>query len=425
MTDVESKPRHPAIRVGGQDSRDADARRRHPRRRRRLRGALDPVRGLRALSSVVAYGLPALLEGRWWTPFTGTFFVNHPVVYIFTIASFVGMAYLECRRGSRVALAYFGVGQLFAIFGSALLLWLFALLPWPWAQVQAMELDVGPSGGTLACLAAAAGLLAAPWRVRAWVVLLGFIVVTLFFWGSLADLEHALAVVLVLFVDRSLRISAHHPPRTATHRVRHDPRAPGRRGADVLRSDRRAVRPDVRGGRLDPGHRRSTSSSSLILANGLRRGRRWAWVLSIILAVFNVLTGILFVFLLLFVAARPDQQLGRRPERGHRAVGGVGRPADLPHLGAGRLPRASQGDDRHRRRAHGRRREEGPAGPRRRDAVVDDDVGREQLRPNVRRASSPTRSGRASPSCWPTRSGPRRPAPRRCASSSRWPSARA
>ena len=29
----------------------------------------------------------------------------------------------------------------------------------------------------------------------------------------------------------------------------------------------------------------------LILANGLRRGRRWAWVLSVILAVFNVLTG--------------------------------------------------------------------------------------------------------------------------------------
>ena len=131
--------------------------------------------------------------------------MNHPVVYIFTIASFVGMAYLEFRRGSRVALAYFGVGQLFAIFGSALLLWLFAFLPWPWAQQEALALDVGPSGGTMACIAAAAGLLSAPWRVRAWAVLLGFTVVTLFFWGSLADLEHALAVGLVLFVDRSLR----------------------------------------------------------------------------------------------------------------------------------------------------------------------------------------------------------------------------
>ena len=126
------------------------------------------------LYETVAYGLPALIEGRWWTPVTGTFFVNHPVVYIFTIASFIGMAYLEFRRGSRVALAYFGVGQLFAIFGSALLLWLFAYLPWPWAQQEALALDVGPSGGTMACIAAAAGLLAAPWRVRAWAVLLGF-----------------------------------------------------------------------------------------------------------------------------------------------------------------------------------------------------------------------------------------------------------
>ena len=29
---------------------------------------------------VVAYGLPALSEGRWWTPVTGTFFVDQPWV---------------------------------------------------------------------------------------------------------------------------------------------------------------------------------------------------------------------------------------------------------------------------------------------------------------------------------------------------------
>lgn len=59
----------------------------------------------------VAYGLPAFLEGRWWTPVTGTFFVAAPAVYIPTILSFAGMAYLEWRRGWRTALAVFGEGS--------------------------------------------------------------------------------------------------------------------------------------------------------------------------------------------------------------------------------------------------------------------------------------------------------------------------
>ena len=261
------------------------------------------------LYETVAYGLPALIEGRWWTPITGTFFVNHPVVYIFTIASFIGMAYLEFRRGSRVALAYFGVGQLFAIFGSALLLWLFAYLPWPWAQQEALALDVGPSGGTMACIAAAAGLLAAPWRVRAWAVLLGFTAVTLFFWGSLADLEHALAVGLVLFVDRSLRFQ-----RTT---VREQRLIAFVSVLAVLAIEVLTFLVPTDG---PFGHTDATDGSIidlgidaviiLIIANGLRRGRRWAWVLGIILGSFNVLTGVVFVALLFVPGATVEAAIG-------------------------------------------------------------------------------------------------------------------
>jgi lysylphosphatidylglycerol synthetase-like protein (DUF2156 family) len=261
------------------------------------------------LYDTVAYGLPALLEGRWWTPITGTFFVNHPLVYLFTIASFIGMAYLEFRRGSRVALAYFGVGQLFAIFASALLLWLFAFLPWPWAQQEALATDVGPSGGTMACIAAAAGLLAAPWRVRAWALLLGFTAVTLFFWGSLADLEHALAVGLVLFVDRSLRFQ-----RTT---VREQRLIAFVSVLAVLAIDVLTFFVPTDG---PFGHTDATDGSIvdiaidaviiLIIANGLRRGRRWAWVLGIILGAFNVLTGILFVTLLFVPGATVQAAVG-------------------------------------------------------------------------------------------------------------------
>jgi phosphatidylglycerol lysyltransferase len=261
------------------------------------------------LFETVAYGLPALVEGRWWTPITGTFFVSHPFVYLFTIASFIGMAYLEFRRGSRVALAYFTVGQLFAIFASALLLWLFAFLPWPWAQQEALALDVGPSGGTMACIAAAAGLLAAPWRVRAWALLLGFVFVALFFWGSLADLEHALAVGLVLFVDRSLRFQ-----RTT---VREQRLIAFVSVLAVLAIDVLTFFVPTDG---PFGHTDAADGSVidiaidvvfiLIIANGLRRGRRWAWVLGVILGSFNVLSGVLFVTLLFIPGATIETGVG-------------------------------------------------------------------------------------------------------------------
>lgn len=259
---------------------------------------------------VVAYGLPAFAEGRWWTAITGTFFVDHPAVYAFVIPSFVGLAFVEFRRGSRRALAYFGGGQLFAIFASALFLWLAAMLPWPWAQAQAAVLDVGPSGGTMAGLAAAAGLLPSPWRVRAWLAVLGFSLVTLLFWGSLADLEHAFAVLLVLFVDRSLRVQ-----RTTVREQRliayfavlailavevltilvptHGPFGE----TEAVRGPWLDVVIDV--------------VVALLLANGLRRGRRWAWIWTIVLAALNVVTALLLVALLAFVDQSDlDQQVG-------------------------------------------------------------------------------------------------------------------
>lgn len=258
----------------------------------------------------VAYGLPALADGRWWTPITGTFFVNHPVVYPFVIASFAGLAYLEFRRGSVVALAYFGIGQLFAIFASALFLWLAAMLPWPWAQVEATVLDVGPSGGTMAGIAAAVGLLVSPWRVRAWLIVLGFTFVMLFFWGSLADLEHAFAVLLVLFVDRSLRVQ-----RTT---VREQRLIAFIAALTILAVELLTLLLPTDG---PFGHTEAVGGSFLDvaldvivvagLATGLRRGRRWAWIWTLVLATINVLTGVLIVVVV--VVAGPsivEKQIG-------------------------------------------------------------------------------------------------------------------
>ncbi|WP_431278241.1 hypothetical protein [Leifsonia poae] len=120
--------------------------------------------------SAIAYGLPSFQQGRWWTPLTGTFFVASPLLYIPTLIGFFWMALLEWKRGSRAAFAYFGAGQLVAILATAAFLYFASMLPWPWAIELAGSLDVGPSGGTVACFAACVGLFASPWRQRGWLI---------------------------------------------------------------------------------------------------------------------------------------------------------------------------------------------------------------------------------------------------------------
>ncbi len=262
------------------------------------------------LFDVVAYGLPALEQGRWWTPITGTFFVIQPWVYIPTILGFWGMAYLEHRRGWRVALLYYWLGQLFAVFGAALLLTGGRALPWPWAQNLAQTLDVGASGGTMACIAAAIGLFAAPWRQRAWFVVLGFAAISLLYLGTLADLEHALAILLVLSIDRSLRVQ-----RTTVHEQRLlavsivialgviqlivmlTP-TNGPFGETDLWLE--TALPDVL---FDTG-------VILLIAFGLWRGRRWAWIIAIILAAINIVIGALALALRVAFLVAPESAVG-------------------------------------------------------------------------------------------------------------------
>lgn len=250
-----------------------------------------------ALFRTVAYGLPNLADGRWWTPLTGTFFVNQPWVYVFTIAGFWGMAYLELRRGSRVALAYYWIGQLFAIFATALLLYVLSQFPWAWATAQAQALDVGASGGTMACIAAAVGLFRPPWRVRGWLILLGFVFIAMLFWGKVADLEHLLAVLLILVVDRSLRV------RHTTVREQRLIAVVAILVLGAVEIITTLVPTDGPFGPTDPVSGGFIDLAIdlvviLVLVNGLRRGRRWTWVLALLLGLFNILVAALVLTLI-------------------------------------------------------------------------------------------------------------------------------
>lgn len=260
-------------------------------------GLWRPIAG-HPLYEHLAYGLPSFEKGRWWTPLSGTFLLDTPIAYPIIILGFWGMAYLEWKRGTRVALAYFFGGQLFAILGAAFLLWSAVTLApdWAWAAKEAASVDVGPSGGLFACIAAAITVMPSPWRLRGWLVVLAFVIVNMMFWGSIDDLEHLLAVLLVLVIDRSLR------PQRSTVReqrlivfigtlmlgaltiVTQIVPTYGPFGATVVdEADASWV---------------STAISAIVIllvANGLRRGRRWAWVISVIVASLNIFVALLLL----------------------------------------------------------------------------------------------------------------------------------
>ncbi|WP_460796577.1 bifunctional lysylphosphatidylglycerol flippase/synthetase MprF [Microbacterium sp. GXF0217] len=259
----------------------------------------------------LAYGLPAFRGGRWWTPLTGTFLAAQPLGYLLLVVCLAGVAFLEWRRGWRIALAWFAGGQLFAILTTAVLLWgLTVITPaWPWVQHEAAALDVGPSGGLLACIAAAVGTLPSPWRNRAWLTLLAYIFVALLFWGDIADLEHAAAVVLVLCVDRSLKL------RRATVR---EQRLLAFLALIVLVAISTIVDYVPTSGPFGATEPSETlrwsvlidAAMTLIVLNGLRRGRRWAWLLSLLYAALNVLAGALIVLALLLSLEADIENLG-------------------------------------------------------------------------------------------------------------------
>ncbi|MFE6997202.1 bifunctional lysylphosphatidylglycerol flippase/synthetase MprF [Microbacterium sp. NPDC057659] len=259
----------------------------------------------------LAYGLPALADGRWWTPVTGTFLAAQPPGYLLLVACLLGVAYLEWHRGWRMTLAWFAGGQLFAILATAGLLWLLSVVTpaWPWVQHQAAALDVGPSGGLLACIAVAVGVLPSPWRNRAWLTLLTYVFIALLFWGDIADLEHTAAVVLVLAVDRSLTL------RRATVREQRLLAFWALIVLIVISTIVDYVPTSGPFGDTVPSETLHWSVLidvviTLLVVNGLRRGRRWAWLLSLLYAVLNVLLGGLIVLLLMLSAGKDLEDLG-------------------------------------------------------------------------------------------------------------------
>ena len=246
-----------------------------------------------------AYGIPALAAGAWWTPVTGTFLVIHPMVYLYLLFLLpAGIGWLEYRRGTRVAVLWFVGGQAFALVATFAFLSVAAPAGSGWAEMLSNDYDVGPSGGLFACQAAACTTLAQPWRARALLVLAAFCIISVMFLGTIADVEHAAAVGLVLVI---------HVRRFTRPTIRER-----RFVASVMLVSLGAVQlilalVPTSGpfGTTDPGGGSVIdvaidAAIIVVLANGLRTGFRLAWIVAVILGVANVLAGAIAVALLTF-----------------------------------------------------------------------------------------------------------------------------
>lgn len=256
--------------------------------------------------SALAYGLPAFADGHWWAVFTGSLVANDPFDYALTTASFIGVGIVEWHLGSRRALAIFSIAQLGTLLvTSAFLASASALPAWGWAAQTARTLDTGPSGGTVACIAVATGLLAPPWRVRGWLILLATLIVPLLSWGSIADVEHLIAALGVLVVVRPFqfrRVSIEEQRFIACIAVL------GLAAFDIFSAVVQTYGPFGDTTTLADAPLLTSLNICLAaaLAFGLLHGRRWAWWTAIICASLNVLLGAAIgVSLLIVVPAMP------------------------------------------------------------------------------------------------------------------------
>jgi len=250
----------------------------------------------------VAFGAPAFADGHWWTPVTGSLFARVPWEYVPVMGGFlVLVGFAELRLGTRRAALVTVVCQLTGVVGSALLLGLLGRTSWTWAQQTSQVLDVGFSAGAVGAVTVALWTLRPPWRGRLSAVVAAYVLVSVVFFGGIADVEHlvgwlaALALVPVV-VHPALGVRAP-AGRVRLARVQ----AAGYFGISALITVLAGFATAAEGplGTIGGGDWPTGLLSvvvDLVLALGLLRGRRLWWRVALVLtAISAVLLALLLV----------------------------------------------------------------------------------------------------------------------------------
>ncbi|WP_342801800.1 DUF2156 domain-containing protein [Nocardia sp. No.11] len=235
----------------------------------------------------IAYGWPPLTEGKWWTPLSGWVFGLTPFQYaVMTVLFALAVGWAEWRLGTaRTALVCLSA-QLIGVLVASVLVGLLQHTHLGWADRLAEVRDVGFTTSALAAIAAASATLRSPWRLRVRAVLAAHVSITFLFESTFADLMHLIAVAVWFPLGEKLFSTTEHGfwPRT-----RREVRMLAYLGLLLIAAVSVLVYFFPTDSLLGPtGEERGSPGSTIltvaviaVIADQLRKGRRWAWWIAV------------------------------------------------------------------------------------------------------------------------------------------------
>ena len=261
----------------------------------------------------VAYGVPAFQEGRWWTVLLGPWFGLTPAQNISLILLVgVGLGVGEWRLGSRRTALTAAAGQLVGVLGTCAFLALGRSVEWEWAAKVAEALDVGCTTAVVAVLAASTATVKSPWRLRTRILLCSYVIVSFLFLGRFADLTHLFAFATFLLAGEKWFSRSE---RGVRPRTRREARLVAAFGVWLIAVVHIVVYFFPGSGPFGPTSAHQASAWSTVfsvvvagvLGEFLRRGRRWAWRLTVFYAIS---AAVLTLVVLILVVVNDFESVG-------------------------------------------------------------------------------------------------------------------
>ncbi len=141
------------------------------------------------LRSSIAAGVPALRDGNWWTPLTSAFFAEDLAIYLLVTALLLIVGGVCERRWGSVRMLWMTllVQVVGVSLGVGVVALADALFNWLWAQYLADRLAIGATPLLAGLLMALSGQLSTLWRRRIRTAVLTVCLVALLYGGQLQD----------------------------------------------------------------------------------------------------------------------------------------------------------------------------------------------------------------------------------------------